>query len=102
MSRLPIEARPLYGSVCYDIHGYAGVVARNVQPEFAHQLLDLWNVEKAYPLKFELNEKLEELKSGQWWVWSCDADMSDGSNRLGSVQSDGHMIAEETWQEDDV
>lgn len=54
------------------------------------------------PIHFHINEKLDELKSGQWWLWSCTANMSDGTEREGSVQSDGHMIAEETWQEDDV
>jgi hypothetical protein len=49
-------------------------------------------------LKFELDEKLEELKSGQWWLCSCTATMSDGTEREGYVQSDGHMIAEETFE----
>jgi hypothetical protein len=50
------------------------------------------------PIRFHLNEKLDELKSGQWWLWSCTATMSDGTEREGSVQSDGHMIAEETFE----
>lgn len=54
------------------------------------------------PTQFFLDEKLEELKSGQWWVWSCTAEMSDGTERRGTVQSDGHMFAEQTWQEEDV
>jgi hypothetical protein len=54
-----------------------------------------------YPIRFHLIEKLDELKPGQWWLWSCLADMADGTERRGTVQSDGHMLAETTWQEDE-
>lgn len=40
--------------------------------------------------------KIDELKSGQWWVWSCLVEQADGSNKAGFVQSDGHMLAFDT------
>lgn len=93
------------------------LVRISVSADFEKRLDNQWEVEreiqadrwswewahpKPSPFVFHLDQKLDELKPGQWWLWSCTAEMSDGTEKRGTVQSDGHMIAKETWQEDDV
>jgi len=55
------------------------------------------------PIRFHPIEVIDELKSGQWWLWSCTADMSDGSERHGTIQG-GHeftgVVEPSTWEED--
>jgi hypothetical protein len=106
MNTKSYEAIPSGVVGCYSIKEKGGpIVAQSVRPDFACLLLDALNADKPKPLKFELDEKLEELKSGQWWLWSCYADMSDGTNRRGTVQGADELVGvvePSTWQEEDV
>lgn len=53
------------------------------------------------PTKIYLESKVDHLK-GNWFLWSCTADMPDGTSVEGAVQADGQgeMIAEETFEQD--
>ena len=35
-------------------------------------------------------EKIDELKSGQWWLWSCDVEMPDGRTLPATIQGSEH------------
>lgn len=56
------------------------------------------------PVSFSPMGKLEELKSGQWWLWFGEAEMSDGSIVLGSCQGaaeEADVFALETFEPDE-
>lgn len=42
----------------------------------------------------------EEIEShdGYWADWQCDIEMTDGSMKFGSIQSDGHCHAWDTLE----
>jgi hypothetical protein len=48
-----------------------------------------------------LLRKVDELKPGQWWIWEATREDKEGNITRGFVQSDGHMIAEETWEDEE-
>ena len=48
-----------------------------------------------------LDESIEELKSGHWWLWHCTVEMMDGTTRTGTIESDEHNHAMETLELDD-
>jgi hypothetical protein len=49
-------------------------------------------IKKIYPIR-----KIDELKSGQWYVWEADAELEDGSIIAGFVEADyGANLIEET------
>lgn len=50
--------------------------------------------------KIVLNEKIDELKSGQWWLWDCDVEMPDGRVIEGTVQGNEHQIEASTLEVD--
>lgn len=60
--------------------------------------------DKPKPLRFSINDDqpLDELKSGQWWLWEVNAEMDDGTERMGTVQGasvDAGVFEESTWEE---
>lgn len=50
------------------------------------------------PIKIHPVEKIDELKSGQWWLWDCEVEMSDGTTRIGTCEGSEHELAEETLE----
>lgn len=48
-----------------------------------------------------LDEQIDELKSGQWWLWSCTVEMMDGTTRTGTIEGTEHSQARETLELDD-
>ncbi len=71
----------------------AGFTTREIRP-------NIWNI-AATPLKIELQEKVDELKSN-WFEWACIAVMPDGQIIDGTVQADGSgdLIAKESFTPD--
>lgn len=50
--------------------------------------------------KIILIDKIDELKSGQWWLWCCDVEMPDGSTAHGTVRGNGHETDSATLEID--
>lgn len=47
----------------------------------------------------ELIDEIERLK-GQWGLWNCRLEFDDDTILEGSIQSDEHMVAPETFEEE--
>jgi hypothetical protein len=50
--------------------------------------------------KIRLGLASDHIKAN-WCVYECEVEMPDGSIRKGYVQSDGHLIAEDTLEFED-
>lgn len=46
----------------------------------------------------ELIDTIDTLKPGQWWDWSCEVELADGTLWEGTIQGDEHMQALETLE----
>lgn len=53
------------------------------------------------PCRVNLEYEIDRLK-GQWGVWSCGVEFDDGSFKNGTIQTDGHMCAPETFEDDEI
>lgn len=51
------------------------------------------------PCRVRLEEEVERIKS-YWGLWTCTVEFEDGSEITGSIQSDEHMCAPETFEEE--
>ncbi len=54
----------------------------------------------ATPTRIHKEELIDQFRSNGWGLWTCVVEMSDGSERTGSVQGDEHCTADETLELD--
>lgn len=50
--------------------------------------------------KLVRGEKIDCLKSGQWWEWACHVEMPDGRTLYGTVQGSEHALELSTLELD--
>lgn len=71
---------------------------------YAAEVLREMDKPRPKPVSFSILETLDELKSGQWWLYRVEAEMSDGSIIEGTVQgacAEADVFAPETWEADE-
>jgi hypothetical protein len=100
----PLMAAPSGVVGCYILKSKGQIVAQSVYPPFACAILDLVNGCKPKPLKFSINDltPLETYKEDQWFEWEVNAEMSDGTERMGTCQGgceNSDTFEASTWGE---